>query len=746
MVHPRTASNIEKATLQKTTVSTTPLWADQEAHPYWNELLTEERIADDSNEDDDESFHFEDSDGDDDKDHVYSNIYLHGYEGREHHSNPVNGRDTISPSGAQAFASASTAAVAPSASRPTTPSIAHFPRALSRTASSSALSATSAVSTAWSVFATMSNISASSTHLLLSKDWDRDRDKDRDRDRLPRDYFAFASPVHSSVHLPTSTSNHSAQLNPHLKDAHLRQSQTQHPSQSTEPRSSLSNSQPSPSPRPLSSIETLCNSPPPTSTDTIMSCPLSAPHSQHILCPPSTASTKDTKVAASTTSTPYSPSWPRPQSAQLEHPLLLHTQHQQVIHHPYRGAFDTADHDNNHLSSPLSASYSGRSKKRSKRRSFELRRGYPNGQCVSSAPPETTNWDEKDITDEDSSKTRGLGFTNTAINLRNLKTFLLNSPMFSIAVKGMIVLSAISIFAISLDAIFILADIASDPRWSLLLANDKAALVVTMVLAVLTIAYSCFSIFLETRRSPAGIDSTSKSKPLAVIFSEIIVSIIWAQVLSVAIYIYMWTFGCTDAGEERFGQLWLTSRNDVNEESIERLHLATGRLCRRQSAMALENLRTILYEKYEATAHSHLACFQIKWKKQTKLFTFLNNNNFGRDPQSNDDVDDSLHEEDETSDSILVDNKETSVHESVAGAEATPFTSAEIAEHDRQVRIRKCIQGMANVGKMNLVRKKEALHLIRIKDFLKSKGDIAPTLHQKKQSNNYNNNYNNNYM
>ncbi|KAF9211356.1 hypothetical protein BGZ59_008204 [Podila verticillata] len=216
---------------------------------------------------------------------------------------------------------------------------------------------------------------------------------------------------------------------------------------------------------------------------------------------------------------------------------------------------------------------SGRSKK-----PLDLIRGYPTGQCVSSAPPEATTWDEKDTLNDDPSPTRGLSFTNTAINLRNLKTFLLSSPMFSIIVKILIIVAAISLFAISFDAVLILANINKGPRWVISFTNDKAALIVTMVLSALTVAYSCFTIFLETRRSPAGIDST-KSKPLPVIFSEILVSIVWAQVLSVSIYIYMWTFRCGSEGD--FEELWL----NPEKESVDLIQSTASRLCRRQGAM-----------------------------------------------------------------------------------------------------------------------------------------------------------------
>ncbi|KAG0020265.1 hypothetical protein BGZ82_011640, partial [Podila clonocystis] len=433
--------------------------------------------------------------GDDDH-QLFSDIYLNNeYEHLTSSSNNANAQRQPSSSHV-AFSSSHSAPVSPSpTSRPTTPSIpSHFPRALSRTASSSAHSATSAVSTAWSVFATMSNVSASSTHLLL---------KDKDPSTFSATITTRPAPHHlEPIHPPTSA----------------------------------------PIPNPLSSLD----SPNHTSLTIDTICP--SPY-QHI-----PSSFNSTNTSNSHSSSPLS---------QLEHPLV----HNRNLQHPYQGGLSLKD-----------ASSSGRSKK--KRRSLELVRGYPTGQCVSSAPPEATNWDEKDTDlDADPSPTRGLSFTNTAINLRNLKTFLLSSPMFSIIVKILIIVAAISLFAISFDAVLILANIKSGPRWVISFTNDKAALIVTMVLSVLTVAYSCFTIFLETRRSPAGIDSTSKSKPLPVIFSEIMVSIVWAQVLSVSIYIYMWTFRC--GSEDDFEELW----SDLAKESIDLIQSTAGRLCRRQGAM-----------------------------------------------------------------------------------------------------------------------------------------------------------------
>ncbi|KAF9902567.1 hypothetical protein EC991_004778 [Linnemannia zychae] len=221
------------------------------------------------------------------------------------------------------------------------------------------------------------------------------------------------------------------------------------------------------------------------------------------------------------------------------------------------------------------------SKRRNQKESMELMRGYPTGQCLSSDPPESTNWDEKDA---ELPLTQGYGVTkNTAFNLDAIKGFL-NSPLFSNFLKSLTVMAAVSLFAIALDAIIILVK-ASDNNQSMSLSNDNAALVVTVILSLLTIAYSCFTIFLESRRPPEGLD-TSNSKPFIVIFSEIIASIVWAQILSITIYIYIWTYGCTQAGAEQLTRLWKQDMPD---------HRLMDRLCRRQGAMVgLELLLVLL--------------------------------------------------------------------------------------------------------------------------------------------------------
>ncbi|KAF8930668.1 hypothetical protein BGZ58_008096 [Dissophora ornata] len=178
-------------------------------------------------------------------------------------------------------------------------------------------------------------------------------------------------------------------------------------------------------------------------------------------------------------------------------------------------------------------------------------RGYPTGHCVSSSdPPPVTAWDEHDPEDLLLQARRQSMGTNTAFNLETLKMFI-NSPLFSNFLKILTVMLAVSLFVIALDAIVILhKDLELQGEIDTLLSNANASLYITVILSILMIVYSCFTIFLEMRRPPEGLDA-SNSKPLFVIFSEIVASIIWAQVLSVTIYIYSWTFGCTEAGERQ---------------------------------------------------------------------------------------------------------------------------------------------------------------------------------------------------
>lgn len=215
---------------------------------------------------------------------------------------------------------------------------------------------------------------------------------------------------------------------------------------------------------------------------------------------------------------------------------------------------------------------------------MEASRGYPTGQCISADPPTETNWDEKEVEELLPEKQQQQGFffaNNTAFNLKALKNFL-NSPLFSNLLKSLTIMASVSLFAIALDAIVILL---KTPDQQTQLSNDNAALVVTVILSILTILYSCFTIFLESRRPPEGLDA-SNSKPLIVIFSEIVASIVWAQVLSVTIYIYVWTYGCTEAGQRELERSW---KLEVADRQL------TGRLCRRQGAMVgLELLLVLL--------------------------------------------------------------------------------------------------------------------------------------------------------
>ncbi|KAF9916526.1 hypothetical protein BX616_003534 [Lobosporangium transversale] len=223
---------------------------------------------------------------------------------------------------------------------------------------------------------------------------------------------------------------------------------------------------------------------------------------------------------------------------------------------------------------------SARTSKRRQKECRENMRGYPSGQCTSTTPPEHTSWDEKGaelpLTHELSTAAK-----NTAFNIEAMKAFL-NSPLFSNILKSLTIIAAVSLFAIALDAIVILV---KTPEQETHFSNDNTALIITVILSLMTIAYSCFTIFLESRRPPEGLDSSS-SKPLFVIFSEIIASIIWAQILSITIYIYIWTYGCTAAGERQLQRLW---KQDFADQHL------SGMLCRRHGAMVgLELLLVLL--------------------------------------------------------------------------------------------------------------------------------------------------------
>jgi len=175
--------------------------------------------------------------------------------------------------------------------------------------------------------------------------------------------------------------------------------------------------------------------------------------------------------------------------------------------------------------------------------------------------------------------TRG---TNTAINIEAVKLFL-NSPLFANVLKSLTVMTAVSLFAMALDSIIILQKEAAKGDVTPL-SNANTAIIVTLVLSILTVVYSCSTIVRESRRLPEGLDS-SNSKPLIVIFAEILTSIIWAQVLSVTSYIYVWTFGCTSKGRGQLNRLW---RQDETPYVVDRL-------CRRGGTMVgLEVLLVLL--------------------------------------------------------------------------------------------------------------------------------------------------------
>ncbi|KAG0293522.1 hypothetical protein BGZ98_002145 [Dissophora globulifera] len=238
-----------------------------------------------------------------------------------------------------------------------------------------------------------------------------------------------------------------------------------------------------------------------------------------------------------------------------------------------------------------------RSRKQTQKHSMELMRGYLTGECVSSSdPPPPTAWDTpEEAADSKNSlllqEQRQSWRTNTAINLETIK-MLLNSPLFSNFVKSLTVMASVSILAIALDAIHLLrqhdgvTEAAASP-----LMNANASLYITVVLSILTIAYSCFTIFLDSRRPPEGLDS-SDSKPFIVIFFEIMASTIWAQVLSVSIFLYTWTLGCSDAGAKQMDEL-LSPFLEVAEET--RHHYLVARMCRREGTMVgLELLLVLL--------------------------------------------------------------------------------------------------------------------------------------------------------
>ncbi|GJJ70928.1 hypothetical protein EMPS_03278 [Entomortierella parvispora] len=228
------------------------------------------------------------------------------------------------------------------------------------------------------------------------------------------------------------------------------------------------------------------------------------------------------------------------------------------------------------------------SRKQTAKREREASLGYPTGECVSSTAPLVTNWDQLGGEDEKLAESKGLAdyFTNEAFNLDAIK-LLLASPLFSNFLKILTVMAAVSLFAIALDAIILLQNATEDEKTLTQLWNDSAALVITIVFSLCTILYSCLNIYLDSRRSPEGlVESRTESKPLFIIFSEIMASIAWAQVLSVTIYIYIWTFGCTEAGERQLEKLW--------KQNLDADHRLNARMCRRQGAMVGLELLLIL--------------------------------------------------------------------------------------------------------------------------------------------------------
>ncbi|KAF9917178.1 hypothetical protein BX616_001706 [Lobosporangium transversale] len=225
---------------------------------------------------------------------------------------------------------------------------------------------------------------------------------------------------------------------------------------------------------------------------------------------------------------------------------------------------------------PRRTRLSTRSKKRQQKYSLELARGYPTGECISSSgPPPVTIWDEKDPADVLFQGRRLSISTNTAFNIEAFKMFL-TSPLFSSILKSLIVLAATLLVIISIHAIIALHRDLTFEKDANPFSNATASLIITIILSVFTIVYSCFTIFLDSRRPPEGLDS-SNSKPLTVIFSEILMSIFWAQVLSVTIYIYTWTFGCTMAGKRQLERVWHQNQSFPDH--------VVERLCRHEGAM-----------------------------------------------------------------------------------------------------------------------------------------------------------------
>ncbi|KAF9202485.1 hypothetical protein BGZ49_007358 [Haplosporangium sp. Z 27] len=174
------------------------------------------------------------------------------------------------------------------------------------------------------------------------------------------------------------------------------------------------------------------------------------------------------------------------------------------------------------------SSLSVRSKKQYLKQFAGLSRGYPTGQCVSSLePPPWNPWNDMDTGDLLIREHRSSIRTNTAINLESFKMFL-NSLLFTTIIKCLTVVILALLAAITYDAITILHRSLNQEAYPT--SNAIITLTFTLALSILTIVYFCYTIILESKRPPEGMH-TSYSKPLIVIFSEIITSIVWAQVL-----------------------------------------------------------------------------------------------------------------------------------------------------------------------------------------------------------------------
>ncbi|KAG0004680.1 hypothetical protein BGZ79_008428 [Entomortierella chlamydospora] len=250
-------------------------------------------------------------------------------------------------------------------------------------------------------------------------------------------------------------------------------------------------------------------------------------------------------------------------------------------------------------SHPSMSGVSIKSKKQLQKQSIELTRGYPTGQCVSSLePPPKTAWDEMDLCDSSIREHRSSIKTNTAINAENFKMFL-NSPLFSTILKSLTIVVSILLFATALGATLTLHN-GFDQEDADSTSNATTTLILTLVLSTFIIIYSCFTTIAESRRLPEGMD-TSYSKPLIVIFSEVIASIVWAQVMSVTIYVYIWTFGCTLAEEKLSMRLWKQSEmSSAQNQVMERVCHRVGAMIGLEASLVL----LLIFNFYTHLAHN----------------------------------------------------------------------------------------------------------------------------------------------